>query len=711
MSDLYVDYVDYGRRAAPGASVPRGVLNPTLYKLLTRRVGSVITCNEGQPASRPRPVIRGDGSPATRYSELGEYYRVNCFAPETPVATPSGDVPIKDLVGRATLLVPNKKGLGAWKEVEVRGFGRQPLLTLTLKRKRAVKTIRATPDHRWLVSGRNGIYSLRLTRQLQPGDRLASCFARKLAAFGDRCPSPSAVGVAQGFTFGDGSHPAEAKKSASTPCYGAKKEMLRYFASCRINDLEMDGQSVPHVLDLPRAWKDLPAADESLSFLYGWLSGYFAADGHVGRSGKQATLYSAREENLRFAKGICYQLGVRVSPIRPAVRRSAGCVPGAVGKKLFAVSFAVGDLPVEFWARAHHRKRAERWLAGAEARVVTHWTVASVVDRGEADEVYCAVVPGVEKFTLADNLLTMNCPFCGDRRHRLYVHHLWCTKDPYSGERMRHLATCYNEDCLHQHYADFEEKVFAWEANPRLRYPEMAVRQPEIADSGELREVELPGACPRLSELPRTHRAVRYLVGRGFDPGALSRHWDVRYCTEATTHREAEGRIIVPIRFGGKLVGWQGRFVGERDWKREQLSKYYNLPSFHKRRVLYNFDRASTRRCVVMVEGVADAWKVGRNALAVLGKTLSPDQVELLQQWKADHDGDVVVVLMLDADARLEKSYLKTVESLSQVVKSRRRVEVALPAGVDPGSLSRPVIWAEIDGRIEAAGLDPREYR
>jgi DNA primase len=559
--------------------------------------------------------------------------------------------------------------------------------------------------------GRNGLYSLRLTRQLQAGDRLASCFARKLAAFGDRCPSPSAVGVSQGFTFGDGSHPQEAKKSARTPFYGAKKEMRRYFSSCRISDFEINGQLVPHALDLPRSWKDLPAADESLSFLYGWLSGYFAADGHVCRSGKQAILCSAREENLRFVKGICYQLGVRVSPIRPAVRRSDGCVPGAAGKPLFAVSFAVGDLPVEFWARSSHRKRVERWLAGAGGRVITHWTVASVVDRGEADEVYCAVVPGAEKFTLADNVLTMNCPYCGDRRRRLYVHHLWCTKDPFSGERMRHLATCYNEDCLHQHYADFEEKVFAWEANPRRRYPEMAVATPEIAESGELAEAELPGVCPSVADLPRTHRAVGYLAGRGFDVAALARHWDVRYCEEATTHREAEGRIIVPVRFGGRLVGWQGRHVGECDWKRERLAKYYNLPSFHKRRVLYNFDRASTRRCVVVVEGVSDAWKVGRNAVALLGKTFSHDQVELLQQWKAEHEGDVVVVLMLDPDARGGKSYERTVEGLREVVKARRRVEVSLPEGVDPGSLSRPVIWSQIDDRLAAAGLDPRVYR
>lgn len=41
----------------------------------------------------------------------------------------------------------------------------------------------------------------------------------------------------------------------------------------------------------------------------------------------------------------------------------------------------------------------------------TFWVIQDVIDLGQEEEVFCATVPGAECFTLADNLLTGNCPY------------------------------------------------------------------------------------------------------------------------------------------------------------------------------------------------------------------------------------------------------------------------------------------------------------
>ena len=47
----------------------------------------------------------------------------------------------------------------------------------------------------------------------------------------------------------------------------------------------------------------------------------------------------------------------------------------------------------------------------------------------------------------------------------------------------------------------------------------------------------------------------------------LERLWKVGYCTCPATPTQMVGRIYVPVFQSGQLVGWQGRRVGDTDWK------------------------------------------------------------------------------------------------------------------------------------------------
>jgi hypothetical protein len=171
-------------------------------------------------------------------------------------------------------------------------------------------------------------------------------------------------------------------------------------------------------------------------------------------------------------------------------------------------------------------------------------------------------------FSLLGEYYKICCPYCNDRRIRLYVNHLWCTPSPADGEPLWHLATCYNEGCLAEKYRDFHERVWGWQnASARAAMKKMRV-DPGIVFDRPLSTAPMPGECFRVDELEKTHPAVAYLEDRGFDVRELGETWDVAFCKRAEgIYANAGRRIVIPIQSQALRVGWQARYVGEIDWK------------------------------------------------------------------------------------------------------------------------------------------------
>ena len=333
-----------------------------------------------------------------------------CLAGETEVLTPQGAKPIRELVGKSTLLVPiPKSGTGKWQEVEVRSFGVQPLMKLTLRRGRSLKDIYATAEHRWVTKAKTDCWqSFTPTSRLQKGDVIPSCTTRLFLA----SPSPvtlSPFGIAHGFVYGDGILQQD-QRPARVVLHGEKdKAMLPYFALCPSREILLpSGKTGIYIYNLPRQWKERPPLSESRSYLGGWLAGYFAADGHVSKEG-QATLYSADEKNVAFVRDVCSLIGVRTSPVVAKIRKGFnGYEP------LYSIGLSARDLPEAFWLNNHHLERIQQRIALKPNP--RDWLVESVELTDRVEEVFCAIVPGVEMFVLADNVVTGNCPF-----HRLSV--------------------------------------------------------------------------------------------------------------------------------------------------------------------------------------------------------------------------------------------------------------------------------------------------
>lgn len=329
------------------------------------------------------------------HSEDTPSFRVNvesgawkCLGGETEVQTREGVFPIAELAGKEPELLTSK----GWRKAPIFSFGEDELLTLTVSRNGVERTIRATADHRWLTRGYHEV----VTANLNTGHRLRSVSPPRSGTY-----KPTVPGIMHGFTFGDG-HREEVTSVATF--HGEKDAALRPYFSPLLRTLEYDDHA--RVYDLPRFYKDLPAENEFPGYLYGFLAGYFAADGNVTETGLPQ-LASASRKNLEWVKHVALtRLGVVTHDIRTSFRVGMNGFAG----DMHYLSFSRKSLDPGFFLIPDHRQRFE---ANREVNERLGYAVKGVERTGERDEVFCAVVEGVGNFALSGNLLTGNCMSCG----------------------------------------------------------------------------------------------------------------------------------------------------------------------------------------------------------------------------------------------------------------------------------------------------------
>jgi hypothetical protein len=135
------------------------------------------------------------------------------------------------------------------------------------------------------------------------------------------------------------------------------------------------------------------------------------------------------------------------------------------------------------------------------------------------------------------------------------------------------------------------------------------------------REAVLPLGCGPMGERHRD-----YLAGRGFDPERLEREWGL-LGTGLTGPDKL--RVVAPVPWRGRTATWQGRDVTGK-----AKAKYRACPPEMEARpiksCLYGLERADPERGCLVVEGIADAWRMGAGAVATFGTEWTLAQANLL---------------------------------------------------------------------------------
>lgn len=253
---------------------------------------------------------------------------------------------------------------------------------------------------------------------------------------------------------------------------------------------------------------------------------------------------------------------------------------------------------------------------------------------------------------------SVNCPYCKDKRSRLWIPHIWGTI--VHGEKI-FFAKCFNEDCISN--KDNLKDLIRQVSNRSLpiQYKYSAIQEnPHV-----IQEVKLLGSFIPIVNLSDYHPAVTYLISRNFDHKKLYEQFNIHVANPLDS--EWGGRIIIPIYYKGKCVGWQGRSYIDQE------PKYKNVKGLRLHNYLYNFDRAITidKKELLVMEGVTDVWRMqtdyGIPAVALFGKTLSKLQHKLLCNIVRTK----TIIIALDGDAANDASAISKRIPTSKVIRLR----------------------------------------
>lgn len=300
----------------------------------------------------------------------------------------------------------------------------------------------------------------------------------------------------------------------------------------------------------------------------------------------------------------------------------------------------------------------------------------------------------------------VNCPVCGDTKQHLYVNYAFGEKDPKTGTPI-YLATCfrcgpkvkYLKDLL-QH-TSFKKRV-----------------KPIVLDVPQQEKVEevfvSPGKCVRLDKnIEAVKEAREYLESRDIDPDEAAKKYGVSFCVEGNKELWGgilEGRLIVPVILGKKLIGWQARLIDEPDIFHRDTSlktlRWISMPgSGWRARNLFGFNEAAKHNICYVVEGPTDVLKQGPPCVGTLGQTVSSFQADLIAKtWSAKPDAKVVLI---GDPPKSENSSEVMQQKRSLTMLSRvcvcpvYHVELPVEWG-DPGDCDREEFHTFVDSQLKA---------
>ena len=317
----------------------------------------------------------------------------NCFAYETEIITKDGVKKIGDCINTEQEIL--SRG-GKWINAPIREFGEQKLMKITLTRQGKKKIIYATPKHRWFAKSRGNIYRKKgfqefYTKDLKKYYRLQYVFGQ-----GIKNIKLSPFGIAHGICFGDGCN------DHIFLCGEKDKDLLKYFPlNHKIEDNNKCEGGAIKLTELPLYFKEKPSLRETKSYLFGWLAGYFAADGTCKSSGN-CVISSSKKENIEFVRDVCVNLGIGCYSIREETR-----ISNLTNKEftVYSMNLMTDTLTNEFFLLSSHKKN---FIRNRQRR---YWTVISVESTNRKENVFCPTVPDYHAFTLEGNILTGNCGF------------------------------------------------------------------------------------------------------------------------------------------------------------------------------------------------------------------------------------------------------------------------------------------------------------
>lgn len=340
-----------------------------------------------------------DNTPSFIWNEKSNNF--HCFGEETEVITKEGVLPISKIKNRPVQII---NGKGEWEEVIFKSYGIQKLLKVNLTSNAKQKIIFATPEHEWIV--RDKKYKIQ-TKDLKPNYKLERMWYHNPETI-----IPDIEGMKHGFLYGDG-HIIKGKKYT---CIARICDEIKFEFCKKIFNVRQVCSSIKR--ELPNCKgvirnvsdynpKQIPNPEEhSLEYIYGFLIGYFVADGNCTEHTVQ--IHNANLDDLILIKHLFTLIGIPSYPIGSTLRKKGknmGIFTLSKDSPLYALRIVKSEIPENFF------QSNKRPTFKSTYKSYLGWKVVSVEETDREEAVYCCVT-STHSFVLKDFILTGNCFGC-----------------------------------------------------------------------------------------------------------------------------------------------------------------------------------------------------------------------------------------------------------------------------------------------------------
>lgn len=338
------------------------------------------------------------------YKKLQENWcehNASCFTGNTRFITNHGLKHFNEFVHNENVMVLGSDG--DFTPAIVKKFGKQQIYKIKLKSGKKELEINTTADHLWPVTDAQQRYRGRKdksykTVDLPIGKQLNTVTPKFNGQY-------DLEGFLHGVVYGDGSYHKSTHTDKKCQIYlcGDSRCLATYFKEFGSKPKERDDINQTRIYGLPNHWKQLPDTNDP-EYLRSFISGWFAADGHISQDARTCTLTCGNHKVLEWLQEVAPVAKLMVST--SIIKNKYSSKSFSKNEHFYTISFIKESLDNGFFK---HPKKLARFKNNPIKQSHKRWRIVEVVPTNRFEDVYCVIEPKKHLFTLEGNILTHNC--------------------------------------------------------------------------------------------------------------------------------------------------------------------------------------------------------------------------------------------------------------------------------------------------------------
>ena len=276
----------------------------------------------------------------------------------------------------------------------------------------------------------------------------------------------------------------------------------------------------------------------------------------------------------------------------------------------------------------------------------------------------------------------VRCPFCADQSdhlgYNLSHNYFRCWK---CGKHNKVEVIC---RLLNVDESTAKRLLYDYKGNSDVTF------RPETKTKPRLKPFKYPSSTGKMLE---THK--RYLEKRNFDATFLEEEWGLLGTGPAAVldKKDYKLRVIIPIYWEGKVVSFQGRAITKNAFLRYKTCPI-ERERIHHKHILYIHPEtlAKPPETLIVVEGVTDVWRLGKNAVATFGIEFKEEQVRCLVKLSKN------ICILFDNEPQAQRQAKLLEAKLKMYGKKVWRTQVI---GSDAGDLTAEQAEAVVENILK----------